>query len=62
MEQGIAKGDLAHPDEAKLHVGIAYLKADKKSKAFQVLKTVKGTDGTAELAHYWTLVGNHPVN
>ncbi|MBV8667443.1 MAG: hypothetical protein JO269_13260 [Burkholderiaceae bacterium] len=62
MEQGIAKGDLAHPDEAKLHLGIAYLQADKKAKGLQALKGVHGTDGTGDLAHYWTLVANHPVN
>jgi len=25
-------------------------------------KTVQGTDGTAELAHYWTILTNHPLN
>ncbi|HSY28024.1 MAG TPA: tetratricopeptide repeat protein [Burkholderiaceae bacterium] len=62
IEQGIAKGDLKHPDDAKLHLGLAYLQADKKAKALAAFKTVQGTDGTAELAHYWTILTNHPVN
>ncbi|MFI4940750.1 MAG: tetratricopeptide repeat protein [Burkholderiales bacterium] len=62
MEQGIAKGGLKHPEDAKLHLALAYLQADKKSKALQALKTVQGTDGTAEIARYWTIEINHPLN
>ncbi|MDR3479211.1 MAG: tetratricopeptide repeat protein [Burkholderiaceae bacterium] len=62
IEQGIAKGELKHPDDAKLHLGLAYLQADKKAKALAAFKTVQGTDGTAELAHYWTILTNHPLN
>ncbi|MFI4941510.1 MAG: tetratricopeptide repeat protein [Burkholderiales bacterium] len=62
MEQGIAKGGLKHPEDAKLHLALAYLQADKKSKALQTFKTVQGTDGTADLAHYWTIEINHPLN
>lgn len=62
MEEGIAKGDLKHPDDAKLHLGLAYLQADKKAKALAAFKSVQGTDGTTELAHYWIILTNHPVN
>jgi len=62
MEQGIEKGDLKHPDDAKLHLGMAYLQADKKAKALQMFKTVQGNDGTLELAHFWMILANHPVN
>ena len=55
MEQGIKKGGLRRPDDAKLHLGIAYLQAGQKAKAIQTLKSVGGTDGTAELARLWTL-------
>ena len=55
MEQGIKKGGLRRPEEAKLHLGIAYLQAGQKAKALQVLKTVGGTDGAADLARLWTL-------
>jgi Tfp pilus assembly protein PilF len=62
MEQGIDKGDLKHPDDAKLHLGMAYLQADKKSKALQTFKAVQGTDGTSELAHLWAIAATHPLN
>lgn len=56
IEQGIAKGGLKSPEEAKLHLGMSYLQAGNKEKAFEVLKTVQGTDGAVELAHYWMLM------
>ena len=55
MEQGIAKGGLKRPEDAKLHLGIACLLAGQKAKAMQVLKTVQGSDGTADLARLWLL-------
>jgi hypothetical protein len=55
MEQGIAKGGLKSVDEAKLHLGIAYLAAGKKAKGLEVLKSVKGADGSADLAALWIL-------
>lgn len=55
MEQGIKKGGLRRPEDAKLHLGIAYLQAGQKAKALQVFKTVGGTDGAADLARLWTL-------
>ncbi|MBV8633658.1 MAG: hypothetical protein JO002_04145 [Burkholderiaceae bacterium] len=61
MEKGLAMGNLKHPDDAKLHMGIAYALAGKKAKALATLKTVGGTDGTADLARYWAMVVNHPL-
>ncbi|MEO8936628.1 MAG: hypothetical protein ABI277_16890 [Burkholderiaceae bacterium] len=55
MEQGIKKGGLRRPEDAKLHLGVAYLQAGQKAKALQVFKTVGGTDGTADLARLWVL-------
>jgi hypothetical protein len=55
MEQGIKKGGLRSPEIAKLHLGIAYLQAGQKAKGLQVLKSVSGTDGSADLARLWTL-------
>lgn len=55
MEKGIAKGNLKRPEDAKLHLGVAYALAGQKNKAIQTLKTVKGTDGTADLARLWVL-------
>jgi len=55
MQQGIAKGGLKRPEDAKLHLGIAQLVAGDKSKAQATFKTVQGTDGTADLARLWAL-------
>jgi hypothetical protein len=55
MEQGVKKDALKHPEDAKLHLGLAYLAAGQKAKAVQMLKTVGGTDGTADLARLWIL-------
>ncbi|GAC1417821.1 MAG: hypothetical protein NVSMB6_20010 [Burkholderiaceae bacterium] len=61
MEQGIARGGLKRPEDAKLHLGIAYLQAGKKAEAIKMLKTVQGGDGTADLARYWIILANHPI-
>lgn len=55
MEEGIAKGGLKRVDDAKLHMGIAYLLAGKKPNALKTFKTVQGSDGTADMARYWTI-------
>lgn len=57
MQQGIAKGGLKRPHDANLHLGIALLRAGQKGRAAQVLKTVGGSDGTADLARLWLRVG-----
>lgn len=56
IEQGIAKGGLKAPEEAKLHLGMAYLQSGNKTKAAEIFKTIQGTDGTADLARYWLLI------
>ncbi len=56
MQQGIAKGGLKRPHDANLHLGIALARAGQKGRAAQVLKTVGGTDGTADLARLWMRV------
>ncbi|MES2105287.1 MAG: tetratricopeptide repeat protein [Pseudomonadota bacterium] len=58
MEKGIAKDNIKHPDDAKLHLGIAYLQAGKKANAIKTLKSVQGKDGTADLARYWIIYAN----
>ena len=55
IEQGIKKGGLKRPDDAKLRLGEAQLYAGKKNAAIQTLKGVKGSDGTADLARLWVL-------
>ncbi|MEP7058023.1 MAG: hypothetical protein ABI809_09665, partial [Caldimonas sp.] len=55
MQEGIAKGGLKRPDDAKLHLAIAYLVAGDSAKAQAAFKTVSGNDGTADLARLWSL-------
>lgn len=58
MEQAIAKGGLEHPDAARLRLGEAYYVAGQKARAVQVLRTVKGADGSADLARLWTVLAS----
>ena len=55
IEQGIKKGGLKRPEDAKLRYGEALLFAGRKERAVQVLREVKGTDGTADIARLWVL-------
>jgi Tfp pilus assembly protein PilF len=55
MQQGIAKGGLKRPEDAKLHLAIAQLMAGDNGKAQATLKTVTGNDGTSDLARLWAL-------
>lgn len=56
IQKGLAKGGLKNPDDARLHLGIAYLRAGNKAKANEAFRSVKGTDGAADLARLWTRV------
>jgi len=56
IQQGIARGGLKRPHDAKLHLGIALHRAGDKGRAAQVLRTVGGADGTADLARLWQRV------
>jgi hypothetical protein len=62
MEAAIKAGGLRNPEDAKLHLGEAYAVAGKKQQAISTLKSVGGTDGTAELARYWIMAINRPMN
>ena len=55
MEQGIDKGGIGRPDEAKLHLAIAYLAAGQKAKAITAFKSVQGSDSTGDLARLWLI-------
>jgi hypothetical protein len=55
MEQGIKQHPLKHPEDAKLHLALAYVQAGQKARAAQLLQSVKGNDGTADLARLWLL-------
>lgn len=55
MEEGIKKGDLKRPDDAALRLGTALVQSGQKAKGVQVLKGIKGTDGTQDLANLWII-------
>ena len=55
MQQGIAKDNLKRADDVKLHYAIAQINAGEAAKAQATLRTVAGTDGTADLARLWAL-------
>lgn len=55
IEDGIAKGGLKRPEDAKLLLGLALAHAGQKAKAVQAVRGVKGTDGASDLARLWAL-------
>jgi hypothetical protein len=58
IEQGIAKGGLKRPEDAKLRLGMAQLQAPAlKAKGLQTLRSIKGSDGVAEIGRLWAVVG-----
>jgi hypothetical protein len=56
IEQGIAKGNLKRPDDAKLRLALALAANPKtKAKGLQTLRAVGGSDGTAEIARLYAV-------
>ncbi len=55
IEQGIAKGNLKRPEDAKLYLGMAQNAAGNTGKAQATWRSVKGTDGVADLARLWSI-------
>jgi hypothetical protein len=58
IEQGLAKGGLKRPEEAKLRLGMAQMRAGAKAKGMQTLRGVGGRDGTADIARLWITHAN----
>jgi hypothetical protein len=59
IEQGLAKGGLKRPEDGKLRLGMAQLQSGKaKAKAQQTLRSVQGSDGSADIAQLWILMAN----
>ena len=60
IEQAIAKGGLKRPEDAKLRLGMALLQSGKanKARAVQLLRSVQGADGAADLGRLWALYAN----
>ena len=60
LEKAISRvGPTDRPQDARLHLGIAYLKAGKKSRALELFNSVSGVHGSADLARLW---GIHAKN
>ena len=59
IERGIAKGGLKHPEEARLHLGQAYLKAGQKARAIDAFKTISGPDGLDDVSKLWGILAVH---
>ena len=55
IEQAIAKDALKRPEDAKLYLGLAYLLGGDSGKAQSTWRTVKGSDGSADLARLWII-------
>ena len=55
IEQGIRKGSLRRPEDAKLRLGEAQLQFGQKTRGVQTLREVKGNDGAADIARLWVL-------
>jgi tetratricopeptide (TPR) repeat protein len=58
IQQGIAKGGLKNPEEAKLRLGMAQVRAGKHADAIKTFETVKGGAGAGDLAKYWIMLIN----
>jgi hypothetical protein len=58
IQKGIGKGNLKRPEDAKLRLGLAQLQSPKsKAAGVLTLRTVKGADGSAEIARLWLILG-----
>ena len=56
-----SKGGLRRPDEVLLHQGLVQWRAGKIDEAKRTFGTVRGTDGSADLARLWGLYLNSPA-
>lgn len=55
IQQGIKKGGLRRPEDAKLLLGEAQRQAGHRNQAVTTFKTVHGNDGAADIARLWVL-------
>ena len=55
IAQGIARGGLRQPEEAKLHLGYAQVRAGRDADAMKTFQSITGANGAASLAHVWIL-------
>jgi len=55
MEEGVKKGGLKRPNDAKLWLGVALIQSGNKAKGAATLKSVQGQDGVQDLANLWSI-------
>jgi hypothetical protein len=57
IQQGIATGKLTNPQDAQLRLGMAKVQsAATKAAGMKTLRSLKGSDGTAEIGRLWTVL------
>jgi tetratricopeptide (TPR) repeat protein len=61
LSQGLAKGGVKNPTQARLLLGIAQLKSGHKAQAVLTFKQVTGNPILAQLARLWTLRARSPA-
>jgi len=61
IQQGIAKGGLKQPDEAKLRLGAAQVKGGHKDDAIKTFESVKAGGGLSDVAKVWILTLKQPA-
>lgn len=55
IQEGITKGGLKRPEDAKLRLGLALAQSGKKAKGQQTLRSAQGADGVAELGRLYAV-------
>lgn len=53
--QGFEKGQLEHPDQARIDLGVAYLKSNDPKQATKLFSAVKADSDWRDLAELWSL-------
>jgi hypothetical protein len=61
IEQGMVKGGLKQPDEAKLRLGAAQVRAGRKDDAIKTFESVKAGGGLADMARVWVMLLKQPA-
>jgi len=62
LSQGIAKGGVSDPVQARLLLGIAQLKSGHRAEAVQTFKQVSGNPILMQLARLWSLRARSPAS
>lgn len=60
MERGIKRAGIKRPQDAKLRLGMAYAMNGESGKAADLLASVTGADGIADVAKLWAIFARQP--